>query len=632
MKTLTFCFGFHYQLAGYDIYFGEILFTLGVLFLCSMICIFRKRLAVWVQILMALILIGGIVLCFIFAMINNNAQSVVDPAFSENTRSIPFMQIAHIIALTPWAYVGFESVSHSTKEFRFKRKKAFRIMIVSVITAGIAYILLSFLAVTALPEGYESWPSYIRGLEDMSGLSSLPTFFAADSAMGRAGVIILGVTVLGGIITGIIGNMIAATRVLYAISKDEILPKRFSKTNKDGNPVNAIIFVTVISSVIPFFGRTAISWIIDVTTVCSAIIYGYTSAATFKKARSTPNRKTEVITGAAGVLISVAFALYFLIPNLSSVNTLATESYFILTVWSILGMLFFRRIFGKDTRRRFGKSIIVWIALLFIILLTSIIWMQQANDSAIKDTESRITSHYSSLIDKDNPSANDKAGFEEYVHSLTEDLNNTLYKNNLIHNLLIIFAAVILFMVYSLIVKRQREFDHVQDMAYKDLMTKTGNNHAYRRTEHMLNDEIARGYITSFALAVCDLNGLKIINDTLGHAKGDEFIKKASCIICEIFSHSPVYRIGGDEFVILLRGRDFDNRHKLIGKIRQSNESAKVTGGPVISVGMADFDANYDKSVDSIFARADAAMYIEKQILKSSEDFRQNNRTKRSGN
>ena len=62
MKTLTFCFGFHYQLAGYDIYFGEILFTLGVLFLCSMICIFRKRLAVWVQILMALILIGVTIL------------------------------------------------------------------------------------------------------------------------------------------------------------------------------------------------------------------------------------------------------------------------------------------------------------------------------------------------------------------------------------------------------------------------------------------------------------------------------------------------------------------------------------------------------------------------------------------
>ncbi len=618
----TFCFGFHYQLAGYEIYFGEILLAVGVLLMCCLVCVLRKRFAVWVQILMAFVLIGGIVLCFVFALINNGTQSIVKPAFSGLSGSAPFMQVVHLIALTPWAYVGFESVSHSSKEFRFKKNKTFVIIIVSIFTAGLAYILLSLLAASALPEGYESWTAYIGSLDNISGLAGLPTFFAANRALGNTGVIILGTAVIGGIITGIIGNMIAATRVLYAIAKDDILPKWFSKTNKDGNPVNAILFVTAISSIIPFFGRTAISWIVDVTTVGGTIIYCYTSAAAFKKARSLPDRKAEVITGGAGILISAAFALYFLVPNLSSVSTLSTESYFILTLWSIIGLLFFRHVFGKDTRRRFGKSIIVWIVLLLLIMFTSIIWANQADGGAIDDTEEKISAAYSSRMDQSELASAEGDGIREYVHSRIIELKKTLNNNTVIHNILIAFAAAILFMVYSLMFKRQREFDQMEDMAYKDLMTRTGNNHAYRRMEMAMNTEIEKGYITSFALAVCDLNGLKYINDTQGHAMGDEFIKQASVIICEVFAHSPVYRIGGDEFVVLLRGRDYDNRDLLIQKLSKQNETAKGDDGLIIAVGMSEFIPDIDRSLDSVFARADAAMYKDKQLLKSAEAHR----------
>ena len=615
-----FMFGFHYQIAGYDIYFGEILASVGVLLLCGGICVFRKRLAAWVQILMAVVLIGGIVVCFVAAAVKNGGGfSAYQPAFSTMSSSKNVVQIFSIVALMPWAYVGFESVSHSAEEFKFKFNKSFLIIFISLLTAGLAYILLNFLSVSALPEGYSDWTAYINDLDNLSGTKALPTFYAVSQAMDSAGIVILGITILGGIFTGIIGNMIAASRVLYAISKDDILPKWFEKTNRDGNPYTAIIFITAISAIIPFFGRTAISWIIDVTTVGGTIIYCYTSAAALKQAQAEKNRGM-IISGLVGVLFSIGFALYFLVPNLASVSTLSTESYLILTIWSILGLVFFRRVFGKDTERRFGKSIVVWIVLLFLIMFTSIVWMQQENTKAIVTVQNNISASYNAHVEEFHPleAKEQAAEVEEYVGEQMQKLDYTLLRNNLLRILMIVVAVAIMFMVYTLMSKRQREFETVQDMAYKDQMTGVGNKHAYTRLETDLNKEIAADQISELAVVVCDVNGLKIINDTLGHAEGDKFIRQACAIICEIFAHSPICRIGGDEFVAILRGRDYDDRDRLIEQLRKSNSNNAESGSAVIAFGMSEYERGADKSVDMVFHRADAAMYAEKKALKEN--------------
>lgn len=616
-----FQFGFHYQIAGYDIYFGEILASVGVLFICGLFCMFRKRIAMWVQIVMALILIGGIVFCFIVAVNKNSGASPsFEPGFSELAGSGKISQIVSIVALMPWAYVGFESVSHSAEEFRFKKNKSFIIIIISVFTAGLAYILLSMLAVTALPEGFSDWTSYIASLGEMSGTQALPTFYAVSKAMGNTGIIILGVTVLGGIITGIIGNTIASSRVLYAMARDNVLPEWFSKTNKDGNPTNIIMFIMLISAVIPFFGRTAISWIVDVTTVGGTIIYSYTSVAALMQARKEHNKKM-IVCGAVGVLFSLAFAAYFLIPNISSVSTLGTESYLILTVWSILGLIFFRNVFGKDKKHRYGKSIVVWIVLLFLIMFTSIVWMQQANSSAIADAQNSISEKYGEHVREYHPddAKESEARVETYVGNQMDKLNHSLTRNNMIRIALIVIAVGILFLVYSLMAKRQREFDRVEAMAYKDGMTGVGNSYAYQQSEMIIDQEIKDGCIESLAVSVCDLNGLKEVNDTMGHTVGDEYIRQACCIICDVFSHSPVYRVGGDEFAIILRGRDFDNRTALVDKIHANNYKNCMAGGPIIAIGLAEYDPETDKSLDTIFKRADEAMYQDKKSLKGCD-------------
>jgi len=165
--------------------------------------------------------------------------------------------------------------------------------------------------------------------------------------------------------------------------------------------------------------------------------------------------------------------------------------------------------------------------------------------------------------------------------------------------------------------RRENELAAAQERANRDSLTGVKSKHAYTEAESKLNESIANGQAGAFALALCDVNGLKQVNDTLGHAAGDELIRGASAVICNIFDHSPVYRYGGDEFVVLLRGRDFANRQALLLRMEEENLSRRQNGGAVIACGMAEFLPDRDDTLAAVFRRADAAMYENKALLKT---------------
>lgn len=292
----------------------------------------------------------------------------------------PIQQIARIVVLAPWAYVGFESISNSTHEFKFSPRKSIWIMLAALIAGAACYVLLALIAVSDIPAGYENWVEYIADIGNLDGLAGLPTFYAAHDTMGKAGLALLGVTVTGGILTGLIGNCIAASRLMYAMTADGILPEWFGRLDKKGNPQNAINFLMLISLFVPFVGRAAIGWIVDVNTIGALIAYAYTSAAAYKLARA-DGKRTIQATGLIGVVVSLLFFLYLMVPSVWSASTLSSVSYMILIAWSVLGFLFFRMVFRKDTHDRFGKSTALWGALLFVIFFTSILWFRETTRS-----------------------------------------------------------------------------------------------------------------------------------------------------------------------------------------------------------------------------------------------------------
>ena len=157
-----------------------------------------------------------------------------------------------------------------------------------------------------------------------------------------------------------------------------------------------------------------------------------------------------------------------------------------------------------------------------------------------------------------------------------------------------------------------------KELARRDELTGVKNKTAYTELEKSVQSNIDNGMdYLPFGLVVCDTNDLKKINDSQGHVAGDEYIKQSAKLLCNIFDHSPVFRVGGDEFVIFLRGDDYTNRVSLMKTLQdQVWENLKAKSGPVLASGMAEFTPEKDSLVTEIFDRADKAMYKNKRDLK----------------
>ena len=158
-----------------------------------------------------------------------------------------------------------------------------------------------------------------------------------------------------------------------------------------------------------------------------------------------------------------------------------------------------------------------------------------------------------------------------------------------------------------------------EKMASVDPLTGVKNKNAYAQWEKDFDARIEKGEQEPFAAVVCDINGLKTVNDLHGHKEGDVCIKEACAKVCSAFSHSPVFRIGGDEFAVILTGEDYERREELVEQANAVPEDrSKIGPGETIAAGMAEFDKDRHRSLSNVFEDADRAMYERKQSLKES--------------
>jgi len=151
----------------------------------------------------------------------------------------------------------------------------------------------------------------------------------------------------------------------------------------------------------------------------------------------------------------------------------------------------------------------------------------------------------------------------------------------------------------------------------KDGLTGVNNRMAYESFENKITNEIITNSISSFAIIIFDINNLKKTNDLIGHEAGDQLIIDGCKIICNTFKHSPVFRVGGDEFIAFLRGEDFEKRKTLLHDFqKRMNKEYFISGAVSIASGIADFIPNKDISLADVFKRADENMYKIKAKMK----------------
>ena len=176
----------------------------------------------------------------------------------------------------------------------------------------------------------------------------------------------------------------------------------------------------------------------------------------------------------------------------------------------------------------------------------------------------------------------------------------------------------------QLITSREQE-KKLSILANQDGLTGVHNKISYNAEVERINTEIKNKEKVRFAVVMIDLNYLKETNDTYGHDTGDVALIKLASIICDTFNLSPVYRVGGDEFVVLCRGKDLAKITLLVGhfkkEIEKSSKDSKVHDGEHISaaIGYSVFDIDKDTTVDQVFKRADREMYENKREMKKQK-------------
>ena len=358
--------GIHYTVSGHTIYLGETLVSVLVLAGTGILFVAAKPALQRIHTVLSIVLFAGIVVTAAFCLPHafaNGALSAFGTSGFNNTYAV-----FSLIILAPWAFVGFEVTSFDTAHFKFPIKNSKKVLFIAILAAAAAYISMAFVSIASVPDGFSSWQEYIAGLENVNGVASVPTFYAAKAIMGTPGLAIMTLTAVAAILTGIIGGYRATTRVLSTMAEDRILSEKFSKTTY------SIVFIMVLSILLSLLGRNTLNWFVDLTSFGAIVGFGYSSAAAWKLARAEGNRRT-MITGLIGTILSAIFVIVQLVPRLAAMEAMGSEAFLLLSLWCLLGFVFYWKTVVRSTLTEYSGMSTSGVVLFALLVYSALMWM-----------------------------------------------------------------------------------------------------------------------------------------------------------------------------------------------------------------------------------------------------------------
>lgn len=345
--------GFHYSIAGFEVWLGEIIVASAILITFGILNICGVKKAGFIQTVLTILLVTSVFTLFISAIASPYAtfenmqplwgfdkQAAINAGGFAAEHAVKESGIASSIlatfAIAPWAFVGFDTIPQAAEEFRFPYRKVIFIMIIAIIFGCFVYTVNNTIAAAAL----ENWPELIVNSESTPWL----LLAAAERLLGVAGKVLVGIAVSCAVLSGIMGFYLASSRLMYSMSKDGYLPKSFSNIDeKYGTPKNAIIFCIIISLSGPVLGREALGWFVDMSAIGASIGFMFTSLSTLRTIKQDHDgSKLLAVFATLGAIFSVLFIILQLIPlpGLNGVH-FGTESYIMLAVWIAIGIAFY---------------------------------------------------------------------------------------------------------------------------------------------------------------------------------------------------------------------------------------------------------------------------------------------------
>lgn len=267
--------------------------------------------------------------------------------------------------------------------------------------------------------------------------------------------------------------------------------------------------------------------------------------------------------------------------------------------------------------RSTARQIAIMAAILIVATIALMYWINRRFIKKIENLSGSVTSY---ARDKDASISktieNDITGYDELAALSNQTAAMILELDNYMKSIVATTKELN---------QTKEQAERMGELAIKDSLTGIRNKTAYDDNVKKLEWELEDGE-SKFGIAIVDLNFLKRINDTYGHENGNKAIIKICRIVCEVFEHSPVFRIGGDEFAIILKNRDYEHIDELVEEFRKtlSDLAADSTLKPweavSAAIGYALFEPSMDSSVANVFKRADKAMYENKRAMKATRE------------
>ena len=324
-----------YQMAGWNVYFMEVIIATLTLLLFAYFNLKGSSFSGSLQFIFCMVMVVSVIaLTYLVGLSPESSFQNMKPLFHPGTTT--FASIISIVAIAPWAYIGFDNVPQAAEEFNFSPKKAFGLIIFALIAGALLYSFMIITTAMAAP-----WTELVKQ-NDVWGTGT-----AIKNILGNVGLFILVIALSMGIFTGLNGFIISSSRLLFAMSRARVLPKGFSKLHKKyQTPYIGIIFTVLIAMLAPWFGREVLVWIVDMSSIGVSIAYFYTCFAAYKlfkqKIKDSKNNKGILFKkylSLIGIMTSLTFVALLLIPG--SPAFLRIQSRIALFIWIIIGIVFY---------------------------------------------------------------------------------------------------------------------------------------------------------------------------------------------------------------------------------------------------------------------------------------------------
>lgn len=313
-----------YNIAGFDVYLGEVCVALFFIVGVAWVNLRGAESAGWMQTIITFSLVGSVLLVAAGVLFSGAQLSHLKPAFPVGVSG--FQAVFAIVAMAPWAFIGFDCIPQAAEEFNFPPKRALKIMLTAIVVASLMYITVNTATAVVRP-----WHEILK--EDWA------TGAAIKDVLGNFGLVFIGIAMLCAVLSGMNAFLLSASRLFYAMSSVDAIPIWFGKVDsRTGVPRNAIILLTLLALAAPFLGRQVINWIVDMTSVGASLSFAYACAAALKLARQRGEKRQEVIA-ATGLLVSVFFLGLLLIPG--APGFLSVPSLCALLFWTVSGFVIF---------------------------------------------------------------------------------------------------------------------------------------------------------------------------------------------------------------------------------------------------------------------------------------------------